>query len=72
MRSLLLSLLLAVVVTSQSGCIIPAYSGDPRVRARELIVTSENLRMILEEWQRFWFLDQPDHMTPFRSHGGIM
>ena len=72
MRSLLLALMVAVSMAAQSGCIIPAYSGDPRVRARELIITSENQRMLLEEWQRFWFLDQPDHMTPFRSHGGIM
>ena len=72
MRSLLLALFFAVTMAAQSGCILPAYSGDPGVRAKELIITSENLRMSLEEWQRFWFLDQPDHMTPFRSHGGIM
>jgi hypothetical protein len=37
-----------------------------------LIFTSENLRMMIEEWERFWFLDQPDHMTPFRTHGGVI
>jgi len=72
MRGFLWASVIAVVVSCHTGCIIPAYSGDPRVRARELVWTSENLRMVLEEWQRFWLLDQPDHMTPFRTHGGIM
>ncbi|MCH2128896.1 MAG: hypothetical protein MK179_07110 [Pirellulaceae bacterium] len=71
MRNLLWALLLLMAMSLQTGCIIPAYSGDSKIRARELIVTSENLRMVLEEWQRFWFLDQPSHMTPFRTHGGI-
>jgi len=71
MRNFVWALFLLVAISFHSGCIIPAYSGDPRTRARELIVTSENLRMILEEWQRFWRLDQPSHMTPFRTHGGI-
>ena len=41
-------------------------------RTEQLIFTSENLRMMVEEWERFWFVDQPDHMTPFRTHGGII
>lgn len=72
MRRWLIALLVAIALVGNSGCIIPAYSGDPKVRARQLIVTSENLRMVLEEWERFWFLDQPSHMTPFRTHGGIL
>ena len=72
MRSLLFGVLIALTLSCNSGCIIPAYSGDPRVRARQLIITSENLRIAVDEWQRFWFLDQPDHMTPFRTHGGII
>jgi hypothetical protein len=71
MRNLIILTLLLSSLLLNSGCIIPAYSGDPRIRARELLVTSENLRMALEEWQRFWFLDQPSHLTPFRTHGGI-
>jgi hypothetical protein len=23
------------------------------------------------EWERFWMLDQPSHLTPDRVHGGI-
>ena len=71
MRSPMWALLLFVAISCHTGCIIPGYSGDPRIRARELVITSENLRMVLEEWQRFWFLDQPSHLTPYRTHGGI-
>ena len=72
MRSLVFAVLVAAAVSSNVGCIIPAYSGDTQRRARQLVITSENLRMALQEWERFWFLDQPDHMTPFRTHGGIL
>ena len=40
-------------------------------RVEELLVDSENLRMVGDEWERFWFLDQPSHLTPFRTHGGL-
>ena len=72
MRKLLLALLCAMAVGSTAGCIIPAYSGDPTRRTAELIYTSENLREINDEWERFWFLDQPTHCTPYRTHGGII
>ena len=41
-------------------------------RAQQLIFTSEDLRTITDEWERIWFLDQPSHMTPWRTHGGIL
>ena len=72
MRKLLLALALSSLVASTVGCIIPAYSGDPVRRTQELIYTSENLRLLLDEWERTWFLDQPDHMTPYRTHGGVI
>lgn len=72
MRRLLLAAVLAVQVTANSGCIVPIYSGDQADRTQELIFTSENLRQIREEWQRIWFLDQPSHLTPYRTHGGII
>ena len=62
----------AAVLSSSTGCLIPLYSGDPIRRAQELIYTSEDLRAITDEWERIWFLDQPSHMTPFRTHGGIL
>jgi hypothetical protein len=72
MRSLMLTATLATLLSTSSGCIVPIYSGDPSLRTQELIFTSENLRVIVEEWQRIWFLDQPSHLTPFRTHGGII
>lgn len=37
-----------------------------------LIFTSEQLRQITEEWHRIWFEEYPDHLTPYRTHGGII
>lgn len=72
MRRLLFATLLAVVVSSNVGCFLPIYSAEPARRTRQLIDTAENQRALLDEWERFWFLDQPDHMSPFRTHGGII
>jgi hypothetical protein len=72
MRKALLAVLLSLLVSNSVGCIIPAYSGDPERRTRELIVTSENLRLFLDEWERTWFLDQPSHCTPYPVDGGVM
>ena len=72
MRKLFLALVGALMVAAAVGCIIPGYSADPTRRTAELLYTSENLRMVLDEWERIWFLDQPDHETPYRTHGGII
>jgi hypothetical protein len=72
MRRFLCATLLAISISSATGCILPIYDADPTVRAKQLIYTSENLRALRHEWHRFWFLDQPDHQTPFRVHGGIL
>ena len=72
MRKLLLALACGMLVGTTTGCLVPAYSGDPTRRTQELMFTSENLRAVLDEWERFWFLDQPDHMTPYRTHGGLI
>lgn len=72
MRKLLLAVLLGGCVASTTGCIIPAYSGDPVRRTQQLIYTSEDLRAIFDEWERIWFLDQPSHLTPYRVNGGII
>ena len=72
MRRMIFAALFVFVSAACTGCIVPAYSGDPTRRTEELIHTSEGMRMILDEWERIWFLDQPDHMTPYRTHGGII
>jgi hypothetical protein len=72
MRRLIATALLCVMLSSSTGCFLPIYSGDPVRRTQQLIFTSEDLRNILLEWERFWFLDMPDHMTPYRIHGGVI
>lgn len=72
MRKLLIAALGSFLLSTTVGCIIPAYSGDPTRRTSELIYTSENLRLVLDEWERIWFLDQPGHTTPYRTHGGVI
>jgi hypothetical protein len=72
MRKMLCALLLGASLCSATGCLVPAYSGDPARRSQQLIYTSENLRMLLEEWERLWMLDQPSHLSPHRTHGGII
>ena len=72
MRRIVCMILLGLAISSSTGCFVPIYSGDPVRRSRQLINTSENMRAILDEWERIWFLDQPDHMTPYRTNGGII
>jgi hypothetical protein len=72
MRRIILAIVAAAWLSAGTGCLIPMYSADPARRAQELIYTSEDLRAFLDEWERIWFLDMPDHMTPRRVHGGVM
>jgi hypothetical protein len=72
MRRLILAIVAAGALATNTGCLIPIYSADPARRAQQLIFTSEDLRQFLDEWERIWFLDQPSHMTPLRTHGGII
>ena len=72
MRRLVIAALMAIALSSSIGCFVPIYDSDPAVRARQLIYTSEDFRALRDEWHRFWFLDMPDHMTPIRTHGGII
>lgn len=72
MRRLICTTLLGVALVSSTGCFLPIYSADPVRRSKQLINTSENMRAILDEWERIWFLDQPDHMTPYRTSGAII
>lgn len=71
-RKLILGAVVAVGVAANSGCLLNQYSSDPNVRMQQLMYNSEDLRQIGNEWRRFWFNDQPSHMTPERIHGGII
>ena len=72
MRRWICAALLLGCCISATGCAIPIYSAIPERRAEQLVYTSENLRLLLQEWERFWMVDQPDHMTPYRVHGGVI
>jgi transcriptional regulator of aromatic amino acid metabolism len=71
MRRWILSAALALVTLSNVGCMINQYSSDPNERMLEMLNESENLRQIRGEWQRFWMIDQPSHLSPIRIHGGV-
>lgn len=62
--------LLFLSVTN-TGCMINQYSSDPMVRMEQMMIDSENLRQMHDEWRRFWMNDQPSHLTPYRIHGGV-
>ncbi len=63
--------LLWALIGANSGCMLNIWSDDPVRRSRQLLVVSEGLRQIEDEWERIWFLNQPSHLTPYRVHGGI-
>jgi hypothetical protein len=72
MRKFLIGSVLLAAFSLNVGCFLPIYDANPDVRARQLIFSSENMRHIPETWERAWFLDVPDFMTPYRTHGGII
>jgi hypothetical protein len=71
-RKAILGLIAFGGLAFNSGCIINQYSSDPNVRIQQLLYQSEDLRQIEMDWRRFWFNDQPSHLTPERIHGGII
>ena len=72
MRRILLATMAALMLSGATGCLIPMYSADPRAELGNCSIPSEDLRQALDEWERIWFLDQPSHMLPYRTHGGIL
>jgi hypothetical protein len=67
---LLLAAVLGLTCTN-AGCLLNQYSSDPNERMQQMLNESENLRQLRMEWNRFWMLDQPSHLTPTRVHGGL-
>ncbi|MDO4583240.1 MAG: hypothetical protein Q4E67_02295 [Planctomycetia bacterium] len=72
MRKLLIAIILSLFVFQSTGCLIPMYDGDTTRRTQQQLNTSESLRLMRDDWERIWFLDQPDHGTPWRNHGGMI
>jgi hypothetical protein len=54
------------------GCVLPIYSSNHDIRARQLIFHSEDLRHVPEIWERVWAMEMPDVATPYRVHGGVI
>ena len=63
---------LAVAAMTSVGCFVPIYSARPERRVQQLLFTSDDLRSLVDEYERFWFLDAPSHMTTIRTHGGVL
>ncbi|RLS41476.1 MAG: hypothetical protein DWH81_05990 [Planctomycetota bacterium] len=72
MRKITTSLLFALLMSIQVGCIVPIWSPNPDFRVRQLIYQSESYRHIPEIWDRIWGFDLPDLATPYRTHGGVI
>lgn len=64
--------ILSLVAMTSVGCFVPIYSARPERRVQQLLFTSDDLRSLVDEYERFWFLDSPSHMTTIRTHGGIL
>src|SRR5262249_51355930 len=45
--------------------------GESKSRILQLLDQSEDLRMIENDWERIWFVEQPSHLTPERRAGRI-
>lgn len=71
MRRLVIALAAGGMLLGSSGCFINEYSSNPNRRVVELLNQSEDLRQIGDEWERFWFLDHPSHMSYDRVEGGL-
>ncbi|MDO4551414.1 MAG: hypothetical protein Q4C96_09225 [Planctomycetia bacterium] len=72
MRKLIIGIILALFVSQATGCLLPIYDGDPARRTQQLLNSSEGLRLMRDDWERIWHLDQPDHNSPWRTHGGML
>lgn len=70
-RKLVFLAVIAAGLAGSTGCLMNQYAADPNVRMEQLINQSEDQRQIGEFWRRFWFNDQPSHLTPARIHGGL-
>ena len=70
-RKLCMLAALAALCLVNTGCFVNQYSSDPMVRMEQMMIDSENLRQMHDEWRRFWMNDQPSHLTPYRIHGGV-
>ncbi|MBC8871710.1 MAG: hypothetical protein H8E44_19965 [Planctomycetes bacterium] len=73
-RMTLVAILLLGPVIAGSVMPLPDFAREwmPKRRSVQLIFTSEDLLELQKTWERIWFLDQPDKMTPERTNGGVI
>ena len=71
-RRWLIGTALMMSISTSVGCFLPIYSARPERRVQQMLYESENLRAMVDTWERFWFTEQPSHLTPVRTHGGIL
>jgi hypothetical protein len=71
LRKCALLAVIAIGLAGSTGCLMNQYSPDPNTRMEQLINHSEDQRQISDFWRRFWHNDQPSHLTPARTHGGV-
>jgi hypothetical protein len=71
MRRLAVLVVLCGAALCNTGCFIPIYSSDPNRRMQQMLNTSEDLRVIEDEWSRIWFTDHPSHLTFDRIDGSL-
>src|SRR5829696_9875394 len=69
MRRVVQLCLLAVVSAGGTGCFWNQYSSDPIRRYQQLYHESQNLRLIEDDIERFWMLDQPSQLSLRRYNG---
>lgn len=71
MRKFLAFWVVGLMLSMNTGCFLNIWSPDPVIRGEQLIYVSENYRQMQNTYRRFWFTDQPSHLTYERIHGGI-
>ncbi len=54
---------------SSTGCFLNMYSADPVRRYQQLFYQSEDLRLLRDDYERFWMINQPSHLSLKRYHG---
>lgn len=68
-RQWILGVLAAATAMSSVGCFLNMYSSDPIRRYRQLFFQSEDLRLIEDDIERFWMVDQPTQLSLKRYSG---
>jgi 4-amino-4-deoxy-L-arabinose transferase-like glycosyltransferase len=74
LRTLLATALLVGPISSWLGPWVVGLVREWRAeqRQQQLIFTEQDIRKLVEEWERLWNPPQPDKPLPRRTHGGVI